>query len=130
MLADTPLLTEDLEKQFGFCETEEYVENLRSWETKFAGIDPDIFQTPALKDGNWKEANGDNRHIICRHAAHGFHHRLCAANEYHEPNDSCICPRCGQRCPRYHAVECAPAPSLKQLSSMLPRLTRQGFDFT
>ena len=62
------MFTEDLKKQFGLCETADYRENLRSWETKFAEIDPDIFQTPALKNENWKEANRDNRHIICRHA--------------------------------------------------------------
>ena len=118
LLVDTPLYVEELTKQFGLRETEAYTKFLRIYEEKLASVDGGLFDTIGMNSSDWKGANQKSRHLIARLAAHGFHERLCTKPRCYEPDRDCICRRCGQTCPRYHASHCTFVKSLARLAEV------------
>lgn len=115
LLANSPLFIEDLVRRYKLPPTEAYTEWIRTWETKFDEVDPQIFSTAAFKTDGWKGPGRECRHLVTRFAVHGFHHRLCSTEGYHEASELCRCSRCSAPCPRYHAAECTLVGSLSQL---------------
>ena len=115
LLANTPLFTEELLKQYKLPCTDAYSANIRDWEIKLTEIEADFLWTPAIENDRWKGANRTNRHLITRHAAHGFHHKLCRTAGHHEPIEDCLCAKCGALCERYHALKCPERVSLTLL---------------
>ena len=117
LLCDTPLLIEDLRVQYRLPTTDAYLEFISMWENKMAEVDPEFYDTGAMKDDAWKGANRTNRHVVVRYAIHGFHHILCRTEGYHLPNDSCQCSKCEGACTKYHASVCPAVTSLNSLST-------------
>jgi len=117
LLAGTPLLMEELVRRFGLPTTECYKQFLLLQENKFDEVDENFYLTPAILDDAWKGINRENRHLITRYAAHGFHHRICSTNGYHEPCDTCICKYCHRVCDRYHVAACPQHTTLHRLNS-------------
>jgi sorting nexin-29 len=106
------------------CEQRSLVEDLVSRLT----IDPDVWVSyadqrrdksaridnggfnggPAFTQQRWKEANQKDRHVITRTTVHGFHHKICTTDLYHDPVESCRCKLCnGNAGDRYHILGCA-----------------------
>jgi hypothetical protein len=83
---------------------------LSELESKLGDVDPDIFRTQALNSESWKRPMVELRHVVCRTAAHGFHHHMCLQRVYHEVCESCICRFCGVHCKRYHYLDCRQSP--------------------
>ena len=117
LIAGSPLLIEDLVRRYKLPATETYDEWIKSWETKLAEVDPQIFNTTAMTSDDWKGPGRVTRHLVARFAAHGFHHRLCTTDGFHELSERCRCSRCFERCHLYHAAECIRVESLSRLNS-------------
>jgi hypothetical protein len=116
LLADCPLLMEDLRHRHNLPRTAAFNECIGRWEQKFAEVDADFYTSGAMTNGAWREVDRPNRHVVARFAVHGFHHKLCVESSFHEPNDTCICNRCGAGCSRYHAADCQLVTSLGSLA--------------
>ena len=69
-------------------------------------IDREFYATDAMIYRNWTRENQEQRHIITRTAIHGFHHKICIIERFHEPGEACVCKLCNQTCDRYHIVKC------------------------
>lgn len=58
---------------------------------------------PAFTGDNWKNYCQENRHLITRYTAHGFHNKICSKKEYHLDYNDCICTLCNHPIVhRYH----------------------------
>ena len=68
----------------------------------------DIYNSPAIKQCNWKGARYQKRHLVCRFSVHGFHFKLCKTAAYHERESDCKCKFCGlSSYGLLHAFECS-----------------------
>ena len=115
LAAGTPLFVEDLVEKHILPRTAAYEDHIRTWEEKMADIDPAFFNTVAMFSDGWKAQNNAGRHRLLRFAMHGFHHKICLTEGFHESNDRCICRLCGSHCPTYHLQECLNPIPLGQL---------------
>ena len=60
-----------------------------------------------MMNTEWTKAGYALRHLMTRFAVHGFHHRICNRDTYHEPDESCVCKLCERNgCDRYHVMTC------------------------
>ena len=66
LLASEPLLTEELQRSRGLPETRTNKEYLDEWEVKFGQMNPDFFETPAMRETSWRGARRKGRHLITR----------------------------------------------------------------
>ena len=96
--------------------TDAYREYLESYLTKLSEVDHGLFYTIGMNTTEWRGANQRNRHLVARLAAHGFHSRLCDREMCNDPNENCICRRCGKACPKYHANDCDQVESIAKLA--------------
>lgn len=115
LLADTPLLVEDLQRTFKLPPTTAFKEFIKEWESKMAEIDPDFLTSTAMTSSDWRSCNYPTRHLITRLAVHGFHHAVCSTESFHEPGEDCRCKHCDQPCARYHVGVCGQAPPISKL---------------
>ena len=118
LLCDTPLFVEELKQRLELKETEAFRQFINEYELKMSCIDPNFFRVGAMTNQAWKDCGRSNRHVVTRHAIHGFHHVICRTTRHHEPGDDCYCQRCGGRCERYHAERCPAVPSLNALAHL------------
>jgi hypothetical protein len=95
LMAGCPTFIEDIAELFQLQKTEAMCSFLAGLEVKMASVDPEIFRTQALISQEWKHPLVRSRHITCRTAAHGFHHRFCTTETWHEANEMCTCRFCG-----------------------------------
>lgn len=116
LLTETSLFVNDIRRTFGLQETDAFKAFIRLQEDKMAELDPDIFTTPAMTNDAWKERNRSNRHVVVRFSVHGYHHRLCRTEGFHDPRPDCICKFCSSECPKYHGLTCVHFRSLSQLA--------------
>jgi hypothetical protein len=107
LLCSTSTFIEDLKTSFHLDTTPVYEQFLHVQENKFTEIDPDIFVTPAFTTEAWTAPNRENRHVVTRFAAHGYHHLICYNNAFHTAEDGCVCRLCGERCRQYHLMSCS-----------------------
>lgn len=107
LLADSTNLVDDICLRFALPETPAYKEFTQLRDAKRASIEPEFFETPAMKTTHWKGINVDTRHLLTRHAIHGFHHDYCTTETFHEPHRDCLCKRCHEGCSRYHQCPAA-----------------------
>lgn len=70
LLSDTPLFAEDLRRRYNLPRTAAYEEMLRSWEFKFADLDPAFFSTRAMRDSTWSLVNRTNSKERCLNPLH------------------------------------------------------------
>ena len=106
IISETITFVEELQKQYCLPRTDAFVGFLRQQEEKFACVDQEIWQTPALMADNWKRCLQESRHVLTRHAAHGFHHLICSRPGRHTANDDCSCLLCDGPCGTYHLLRC------------------------
>ena len=106
-LADTDFFVKDLMSRFSLPETPTSSKFIRNQLFKFSQIEPEIYDTPAMVNQTWKAACYANRHVITRHACHGFHFVLCQTKEYHSvAKPTCVCELCGKSMELYHLFNC------------------------
>ena len=74
---------------------EEYEENLRLRGIRF--YEEQYALGPAFQTEDWKASNRKHRHALTRTTAHGFHHRICQREDFHPPEDHCVCRLCGKK---------------------------------
>src|SRR5690606_24860651 len=94
LLMNTQPLVVELQVAFRLPKILAYTEHVTSLEQKQISVDFDFFFTPGVMNDTWKGPHQDLRHILTRHAVHGFHHILCRTSQYHEASESCVCRWC------------------------------------
>lgn len=105
-LARESFFIEDLRQQFMLPSTGPYQAHLDLRRRKRDDIDLDFYSTSAMMDRQWTEAGQDQRHVVTRLATHGFHHKICRTQGFHQPRDDCVCSLCNRKCDRYHLISC------------------------
>jgi len=118
ILTGASLFVCDLKRRFDLEETPAYVEFLEKQNEKLTDVDPEIFLSSALVNGNQKSANWKCRFVVTNFAVHGFHQEVCNVKGHHDPGSSCVCKLCGKPCPRYHARHCSKVASLSSLAKI------------
>jgi hypothetical protein len=110
MMARTSTFIEDLRGIYGLEETAASLEFKRRLDLKVAEINPEFSSSSAMTDISWMSSLYDLRHLICRAAVHGFHHKYCEDTSYHQPAGNCRCKFCGTLCTIYHLNQCTQSP--------------------
>ena len=100
LLADTNFMVGDIRRQFKLSEAAAFKEFLDLRNSKKSLVNPAFFETPAMTNDHWKGVNIAARHLLTRHAAHGFHHDNCSTTfcSFHDPRDDCLCKFCHEKC--------------------------------
>ena len=106
VLAKETFFIEDIRAQFWLPNTKAYEKTLHLLNEKKNAIWPDFYTTDAITTADWKQPNYELRHIVTRYATHGFHHKLCRNQRFHQPEEECVCKVCNEHCERYHAQNC------------------------
>jgi len=120
LLCRTEPFCVELRDRFDLPETPAFLSVLATHRRKLVEVEPDFFDTPAMRQEDWREPLAEQRSLLCRHAVHGFHGELCEAAGFHDPRDSCVCRHCGEPCPRYHLLSCPVGLSLSQCGQKAP----------
>jgi hypothetical protein len=110
MLARAPSFIEELMGTYNLEETAASLELKRRLDLKVAEINPEFYSSSAMSDTSWMVSLYDLRHLICRAAVHGFHHKYCRDTSYHQPTGNCRCRFCGTPCTLYHLNQCPQSP--------------------
>ncbi|KAJ4450689.1 hypothetical protein ANN_02118 [Periplaneta americana] len=98
---------DDIRSQHWLPSTGPYQELVSIRDRKKKEKDLEFYTTSAMLDDSWTRECRSQRHVTTRLAVHGFHHKICVNNKFHEPTEDCKCVLCGQRCRKYHIVTCA-----------------------
>ena len=106
VLAREPFYIEELRLKFLLPATPAYQDLLRELQEKKCKIWDDFFVTDAVTSREWTKGGYELRHTVTRLSVHGFHHKLCNIQRFHEPGPDCVCVRCGDQCERYHVLNC------------------------
>ena len=106
LLSKEPFYLEELRLQRLLTATGPYKTVMQEMEAKRTEIWQDLYSTDAMMNEEWKKAEYELRHVVTRFAAHGFHHKFCCTDKFHQPSDDCICKLCTRKCERYHAKSC------------------------
>lgn len=62
---------------------------------------------PGFQNLQWQMSNQINRSKVIRTTVHGFHHEICSDQDFHLPNEICVCKLCGgSASDRYHLLDC------------------------
>ena len=108
LLLELPTLVESLVKRGKVPITEAYLEYISRLEWKVASIETEFFSTPAMTQVKWKNGNCEKRHLVCRLASHGFHHKICFDDKCNNRCINCKCKFCFKSCESLnHAIECS-----------------------
>ena len=107
LICDTPTYVNTLRQKYDLPITDAYTKYTQELSEKMQSINPELLTTPAMTQNRWKECMQTDRHIVTRHAAHGFHHLICTRNTFHEADLQCTCKICGQNATQYHILNCA-----------------------
>jgi hypothetical protein len=110
MLARTSSFIEELMGTYNLEETAASMEFKRRLDLKVAEINPEFRSSFAMTDTSWMSSLYDLRHLICRAAVHGFHHKYCGDSSYHQPAGDCRCKFCDMPCTLYHLNQCTHSP--------------------
>lgn len=107
LICDTPTFVTTLKMKYNLDHTESYTAYLASLNDKIKEVPEEFFLTPAMTQNRWKEAMNEERHVVTRHAIHGFHHKICTNKTFHHAQDTCRCVLCGQPASQYHILYCS-----------------------
>lgn len=110
VLARETYAIEDIRLRMMLPNTRAYEGLLQELQHKREEIWPDFYCTDAMINRDWMRANYDLRHVMTRYAVHGFHHKICIREDYHLVDEKCVWKLCGNRCERYHVIECTKRP--------------------
>ena len=111
-------VTADLMERFSLPETPVSRTVAAAHRRKLADVEGAFYETPAMRQEDWRGPLCARRSLLCRHAAHGFHGSICLSSTFHESTDDCVCARCGGPCPRYHLLACPAGLSLSEFASV------------
>lgn len=106
LICDTPTYINTLRRKYNLSATHSYTKYSEDLCEKMQDINPEIFETPALTQQMWKDCLQTDRHIITRHAVHGYHHHICTRQTFHNADEHCTCKLCGQHATQYHLLQC------------------------
>lgn len=106
ILAREQFFIEELRLKMLLPTTSSYREMVSELMTKREDIWGEFFTTDAMIAREWTRGNYDLRHVVTRLAVHGFHHRICNVERFHQPDKNCVCKLCGKLCERYHVMTC------------------------
>ena len=108
-------MTEDLTKIHGFDQTDNYIEYINGNEARLDEMDPDFYRGLSFNDDDWR---GPRRHLTTRVLTHGFHHRLCKTEDFHDRCAECKCRYCDLPASSLtHYIDCDFRPPLAQLDA-------------
>ncbi|PNF13826.1 hypothetical protein B7P43_G12433 [Cryptotermes secundus] len=110
-------LIEELRYQLPSTKNSEEV--IKERKQKREEIWEEFYSTDAMTDRTWTGPNRKLRHTITRLATHGFHHKICKNERFHEANDACVCKHCDKKCSRYHITIC------KNLTTSITEYSRE-----
>ena len=102
LICDTSTYTNFVKQKNGLSVTDEYAEYTREILQKMNDVDEELFYTPVMTQQMWKDCMQTNRHIVTRHAAHGFHRHIYTRQTLHYANKQCTWRLCGQQ---YHTLK-------------------------
>ena len=105
-LAQEPFFIEELRWRLQLPSTKAEAEFIRSRWKKRDEITQEFYATDAMLDRSWMQPNSNMRSALTRLAVHGFHHKLCKRQGFHEPTEQCKCVLCDKLCERYHFSKC------------------------
>src|SRR5690606_12237150 len=107
-LCDTFPLPVDIRQKFKLDITPDYAQFLQVFLQKREEISPEFYETPAMTNTVWTQANHKDRHVLTRHASHGFHFKICSQQQFHErAGEGCHCTLCnGSNIGVYHLMQC------------------------
>jgi len=105
LICDTPTPVNTLKRKYKLQDTDAYHTYIQTLAGKMAEVQGEFFGTPAMTQNNWKEALCDERHIVTRHAMHGFHHKICTNKDFHHAEPACACVLCGETASQYHLLQ-------------------------
>ena len=100
------LLSVELQQRFGLPLTEAFRAHSEHWNEKFGDIDGKLYETPAMKNDEWRGPRFKLRHRFTRGAMHGFHFLICDRRAFHLADEACRCSLCGESCDTYHLYHC------------------------
>ena len=106
VLAREPFLLEEFRTKWDLPYTPNWRKALDERTRKQEDIWEEFYSTEAMVNRTWTGTNQDLRHFITSLAVHGYHHRVCRNQSFHEPDISCVCELCENFCDRYHAITC------------------------
>lgn len=106
LLCDTQPMCVEVISALDLPRTAAYTAQLADIERKQINVEQEFFETPAMQQTAWKEANCSTRHATTRFAVHGFHHVSCLRRHFHEPSEECRCRLCGNPHSKYHLLVC------------------------
>jgi len=106
LLTGCTTFIESLRRMYNLPITLAYEQYVSDLEEKYACIDADFFQTPAMLQLQWREPHQKLRHVLTRYSMHGFHFKICLNSYFHEASELCRCRFCGLVCEQYHFLKC------------------------
>src|SRR5215204_4920326 len=101
LICDTPTYINTIRNKYKFPATDAYTKYKEEICEKMQAI-----ETPAITQQMWKECLQTDRHIITRHAIHGYHHHIRTRQTFHIADNQCTCRLCGQHATQYHILNC------------------------
>ncbi|PSN38223.1 hypothetical protein C0J52_22208 [Blattella germanica] len=105
-LARETLFLEDMRYSMLLPATDPYKNVTYTRKQKEKQIEEEFYSSDAMVNREWTRSNQPQRRAIIGLATHGFHHKMCKNNKYHQPSDICECKICEQKCERYHFKQC------------------------
>jgi len=107
ILCDARAFIEEIRATFQLEETEAYAQFIQKHYEKRSYVHQDFYGTPAMIQDNWRASEQKERHIVTRYSAHGFHHKICERQAFHDAGEACKCNLCGESpIGTYHLLRC------------------------
>jgi hypothetical protein len=104
---EVTLFVTDLRNRFNLPDTNVYKKFCESKLLNKNMICKEFYETETMKNGNWRRGLFPDRHVFTRFACHGYHFLFCKNPMFHyEPNPECECKYCGNKCEKYHIMNC------------------------
>ena len=117
VLCQRPPMVEEIRRQLKAENTEAFTTFVNQWEEKTETAGMEVQHLQIFTDKKlWEGGACKRRHIYTRLIAHGYHHKLCKDQSFHDPDVQCICIYCEMFCDKYHSVYCTTAPPLAELA--------------
>jgi hypothetical protein len=98
---------ESVKKRLKLNDTENYEKYTEELYMKSTEIDLVFYQTRVFSSDTWKAPMQEERHVLTRLAAHGYHHLICINQRFHRAGSDCTCKLCGLACGQYHVMSCS-----------------------
>ncbi|KAJ4438749.1 hypothetical protein ANN_14700 [Periplaneta americana] len=88
VLAQETFLIEELRTKLDLPSTSNWKKALDERIRKREDIWEDFYITEAMINRTWTDTNQKLRHSVTSLAVHGYHHKICRIQSFHEPDDN------------------------------------------